>query len=147
MIKAYIDGACRGNPGVGGWGALIIASDGSTYALKGADRATTNNRMEIKACIEALKFIKEKFPDEEVSLTTDSKYLKDAANVWIKTWYKNGWRTSSNTAVKNKDLWLEYIKVRSGLSIQWTWVKGHSGHEGNEKADWLANQAIDSLKE
>jgi ribonuclease HI len=142
MIEAYIDGACKGNPGMGGWGAYIVAPDGKTYALKGAEPGTTNNRMEIMAALEALKFIQEKFPDQAISLTTDSKYLKDAATVWIKTWYKNGWRTANGTGVKNKDLWLEFIKLRSGKTIQWTWVRGHNGHSGNEMADRLANVSM-----
>lgn len=147
MIQAYIDGACKGNPGVGGWGVYLIDDSSKTYALKGYEKETTNNRMEIMACLEALKYLNEKHPGVTVQFITDSKYLKDAASVWIKTWYKNGWRTSNGMGVKNKDLWLQFLKLKGTRTINWSWVRGHSGVEGNEMADKLANQAIDSLKE
>lgn len=145
MLQAYIDGACKGNPGPGGWGVYIITEEGKTLAFKGYEPETTNNRMEIMACLEALKYLNTKYPEVTVQFITDSKYLKDAASVWIKTWYKNGWRTSSGTAVKNRDLWLEFLKLKSYRTIEWSWVRGHTGNPGNEMADKLANQAIDSL--
>ncbi len=144
-MKVFIDGACRGNPGPGGWGVYIVDDDKKTYALKGFEKDTTNNRMEIWAALEALKYLNEKCPNETVMFITDSKYLKDAASVWIKTWYKNGWRTASRTAVKNRDLWLEFLKLKASRTIEWSWVRGHTGVAGNEMADKLANQAIDSL--
>lgn len=147
MIQAYIDGACKGNPGPGGWGVYIIDDEGKKLAFKGGELNTTNNRMEIVACLEALKYFNDKYPEITIQIITDSKYLKDAASVWIKTWYKNGWRTASGTAVKNKDLWLEYLKLKGYRTIEWSWVRGHSGVLGNEMADKLANQGIDSLKE
>jgi ribonuclease HI len=147
MIQAYIDGACKGNPGVGGWGVYLIDNSGKKYAFKGTEPETTNNRMEIMACLEALKYLNEKHPEVDVQFVTDSKYLKDAASVWIKTWYKNGWRTSNGMGVKNKDLWLQFLKLKGSRTISWSWVRGHSGVEGNEMADKLANQAIDSLRD
>lgn len=132
-MDVYIDGACKGNPGPGGW---AFYSDEDTY-FSGFVEDTTNNRMEITAALEALKTFKE----GHIHFITDSKYLKDAATVWIKTWYKNGWRTVARKPVKNKDLWLEYVKLARGRSISWTWVRGHAGTKGNERADQLASNA------
>ena len=133
-MDVYIDGACKSNPGPGGWAVYL---DKDVY-FSGREDNTTNNRMEIRAALEALKFFKE---EDTFHFYTDSKYLRDAASVWIKTWYKNGWRTSARKAVKNKDLWLEYLKLSRGKNITWTWLRGHSGHEGNEAADTLASDA------
>lgn len=143
MITVYVDGACKGNPGPGGWGAYVKDEKGKAYALKGHESNTTNNRMEIMAAVEALKFCNEKFPSIPIKIYTDSKYLCDGISYWIRAWAINGWRTTQGRAVRNKDLWKELSAARYGKIIEWAWVKSHSGNEGNEIADKLANQAID----
>jgi len=133
MIKIFTDGACSGNPGPGGWGVLII--DGATrIEMHGGESETTNNRMEMRAAIEALKAT----GDAPVVLHTDSQYVKNGINTWIHGWKRNGWKTASKKPVKNKDLWQELDALTIGRDIDWRWVKGHSGHPGNERADELA---------
>ena len=139
-ITIYTDGACKGNPGEGGWGAFIEYNN-EKVKLYGYEELTTNNRMEIIAAIEALKSIKVK---SDIIIYTDSKYLMNGINMWIHSWKKNNWRTSSNKAVKNVDLWKIIDELNSNHSIEWSWVKGHSGNPGNEMADELANFAINS---
>ena len=140
-VNIYTDGACRGNPGDGGWG-VIIEYGGVSKKLFGGQRNTTNNQMELKAAIEGLKALKETC---NVTLTTDSKYVMDGITSWIDNWKKNSWKNSSKKDVKNKDLWIELDKYRTKHNVEWQWVKGHSGHEKNEIADELANKGIDNL--
>ena len=137
-IQMFTDGACKGNPGIGGWGVLIKGS-GASKELKGFESDTTNNRMELIAVIEGLKFVDK---DAHVELVTDSKYVKNGINEWIVNWKRNGWKTAAKKPVKNKDLWQVLDELVQKRAIAWKWVKGHSGHPGNEKADQLANDAI-----
>lgn len=138
MITVYTDGSCSGNPGPGGWGVFIMENppDGERE-LFGGDRETTNNRMEMQAVIEALKATP---PSQALTLYTDSQYVKNGVTQWIHSWKKNGWKTASKKPVKNKDLWMEMDQLREGREIDWRWVKGHAGDEGNERADELARQ-------
>ena len=140
-VKIYTDGACRGNPGLGGWGALIVF-EGKEKELFGGQEDTTNNQMELKAAIESLKALKEPCI---VELTTDSKYVMQGITQWIENWKKNNWKTATKKDVKNKDLWIELYDLKSDHQIDWKWVKGHSGHRENEIADDLANKGIDNL--
>ena len=141
MIKIYTDGACKGNPGVGGWGALILQDD-KNIELFGGENETTNNRMELMAVIMALK---EMSPSEELIIYTDSTYVQKGISEWIKNWKLNNWRSSSKKPVKNKDLWMQLDEASYSRKINWEWVKGHSGNEGNEKADELANKGVISM--
>ena len=140
MIKIYIDGACSGNPGIGGWGAVILENDNDPIFLKGGENGTTNNRMELTASIKALQYFKN---SEELTLVTDSKYVKDGIQSWIANWKKNGWKTASKKPVKNKELWLELDSEIGRHNINWKWVKGHAGDTYNEKADFLARRYIE----
>ena len=140
-VNIYTDGACRGNPGNGGWGVLIEYQDVSKEYF-GGEKNTTNNKMELKAAIEGLSVLKERC---DVNITTDSKYVMDGITSWIKNWKNNNWKNSSKKVVKNKDLWIELDELISQHNVKWSWVKGHSGHQKNEIADALANKGIDSL--
>ena len=134
MITIFTDGACSGNPGPGGWGARLETADGVTE-LKGGEAATTNNRMELMAAIEALASL----PDgSDISLTTDSVYVKDGITSWITNWKTRGWKTAAKKPVKNVDLWQALDTQSARHKIEWKWVKGHAGHAGNERADELA---------
>ncbi len=137
-IDIYTDGACSGNPGKGGWG-VYLKIDNEEIQLSGAKDNTTNNRMELTAVIEALKYLKCK---SNINLFTDSKYVMQGIEEWIHNWKKNDWKTSKKEPVKNKELWIELDKLVSLHNIQWKWVKGHSGDYGNERADYLATTAI-----
>ena len=143
MIKIYTDGACKGNPGVGGWGAIIM-QDEKNIELFGGENETTNNRMELMAVIMALKEISSNL---ELTIYTDSTYVQKGISEWIKNWKVNNWRSSSKKPVKNKDLWIELDEAVGSRKINWEWVKGHAGNEGNEKADELANQGVISMLE
>jgi ribonuclease HI len=138
MINIYTDGACKGNPGPGGWGALILQGD-TKNEIYGGEANTTNNRMEIMAVIRALKTIN---AENEITVFTDSTYVQKGINEWIAKWKINGWRTSNKKEVKNKDLWVQLDNLTSQLKINWIWVKGHSGHPGNDRADYLANKGV-----
>ena len=141
-VEIFTDGACKGNPGPGGWGAIL--RHGSTEKeIYGASKNTTNNIMELTAVIESLKNLKKPC---ELIITTDSKYVKNGITEWIHNWKKNGWRTAAKKEVKNKELWIELDSLIQIHSITWDWVKGHSGHPENERADLLANVAIEKLK-
>ena len=138
IISIYTDGACSGNPGPGGWGAYIDNA-GVITELSGGEENTPNNRMELKAVIEALNSFASK---TSLSLFTDSKYVMDGSSKWIENWKKNGWKTAQKKAVKNQDLWIELDKLVHFHQIHWVWVKGHDGNLGNERADYLATSAI-----
>ncbi len=137
--KIYTDGACSGNPGPGGWGAVIIDQDDKQKNISGSEKNTTNNRMELLAAIMSLKKIK---TDSEVIIFTDSTYVKNGITEWMKNWKKNGWKNSSKKPVKNKDLWEKLDKLCEANSVSWKWVKGHSTNEFNNLADELATKAI-----
>lgn len=141
-VKIYTDGGCRGNPGIGGWGALLKMG-GHKKTIKGNEKDTTNNRMELTAAIKALQGLKKPC---HVILTTDSKYVQDGITKWLENWKKNNWKTAAKKPVKNQDLWQQLDKAVQRHSIEWAWVKGHAGHAENELVDDLANQAMDELK-
>lgn len=140
-IEIYTDGACRGNPGPGGWAALLRFRDHEKL-VQGAEASTTNNRMELLAAIEGLAALKR---PSKVRLTTDSEYLRRGINDWIANWKRNGWRTAAKKPVKNKDLWQRLDALNEQHSVSWHWVKGHSGHPENEAVDQAANAAIDAM--
>lgn len=140
-IDIYTDGACRGNPGPGGWGALLL-SGGRERELSGADAATTNNRMEMLAVIQALRALKGRV---RARVFTDSQYVRLGITEWVKGWKARGWRTAAAKPVKNQDLWAQLDELAAAHDIEWHWVKGHSGVPGNERCDQLANAAIDAL--
>ena len=137
--KIYTDGACAGNPGPGGWGAVILDQDDKQKNISGSEKNTTNNRMELLAAIMSLKKIK---TNSEVVIFTDSTYVKNGITEWMKNWKKNGWKNSSKKPVKNKDLWEKLDKLCEANSVSWKWVKGHSTNEFNNLADELATKAI-----
>jgi ribonuclease HI len=139
-VEVHTDGACKGNPGPGGWGALL-RSGGREKELSGGELLTTNNRMELTAVIEALSALKRPC---EVDLYLDSQYVKMGITQWISGWKAKGWRTSAKQPVKNVDLWqrLDALLASAGHHVRWHWVKGHAGHEGNERADALANRGV-----
>lgn len=142
VIEIYTDGACKGNPGVGGWGALL-SSGNKTRELFGGEVHTTNNRMELTAVIRALEALKRRC---RVRLHTDSKYVQQGISEWIHAWKKRGWKTADKKPVKNEDLWRELDVLAVQHDIEWLWVKGHNGHDGNERADELANMGAASVK-
>ncbi|MCZ6773033.1 MAG: ribonuclease HI [Proteobacteria bacterium] len=141
IVEIYTDGACRGNPGVGGWGALLRFGD-VERAIKGAERETTNNRMELTAAIEALAALNREI---RVNLYTDSKYVKNGITQWLPQWRSRNWKTASKKPVKNVDLWQRLEQLAAEHDVHWSWVRGHAGDPGNEAADRLANEAIDDL--
>ena len=140
-VDIYTDGACSGNPGPGGWGVLIKI-DNENIELSGGDRETTNNRMELMAAIKALEEIDK---DYEITLYTDSNYVKEGITSWISNWKKNNWKTASKKDVKNKELWMRLDEAIKDKNISWVWVKGHAGNAGNEQADYLARSALEKL--
>ncbi|MEC7381064.1 MAG: ribonuclease HI [Pseudomonadota bacterium] len=141
IVEIYTDGACSGNPGPGGWG-VFIKHKNNNVELSGGERETTNNRMELMAAIKALEYFDNK---NEIILYTDSNYVKDGITKWISNWKKNNWKTSNKKPVKNKDLWIRLDEAISKKNINWQWVKGHAGNEGNEQADYLARSALEKL--
>ncbi len=142
-VEIFTDGACRGNPGPGGWGALLRAGD-TEKELWGGERETTNNRMELTAAIKGLEALKR---PSKVSLTTDSQYVRKGITEWIENWKRKDWQTAAKKPVKNKDLWQQLDELSTRHDISWHWVKGHSGHVENERVDALANRGIDELDE
>ena len=140
-IQIFTDGACRGNPGPGGWG-VILRSGSHEKELFGGEQSTTNNRMELRAAIEGLAALKR---PSRVTVTTDSQYVRQGITQWIEGWKRNRWRTSAKKPVKNQDLWQLLDELTSRHEVTWEWVKGHSGHPDNELADALANRGIDDL--
>jgi len=141
MVEIYTDGACRGNPGPGGWGALLRYQD-SEKELSGAAEHTTNNQMELMAAIEALNAL---LRPSKVELYTDSEYVKQGITTWIHTWKKKQWKNAAGQPVKNQDLWQQLDQATLRHEVQWYWVKGHSNHPDNDRADALARDAIDRL--
>lgn len=142
IVQIWTDGACSGNPGPGGWGAVLRYGD-AEKELSGAEAATTNNRMELMAAIEALNALKK---PANVKLHTDSKYVMDGVTKWIHGWKKKGWKTADNKPVKNEDLWRALEAAANWHNVEWQWVKGHAGDEMNERADELARAAIATLR-
>ena len=140
-IEIYTDGACSGNPGLGGWGAIILIHKNEPIYINGGSLNTTNNQMELKAAIEALKYLSK---SNSINLFTDSKYVKDGIESWITNWKKNGWKTSTKKIVKNKELWMQLDNLINKHNVTWKWIKGHAGFEFNEKADELARKYIES---
>jgi len=137
-VVIYTDGACSGNPGPGGWGALLISGN-KRKELKGGEAETTNNRMELLAAIRALEALNQRC---RVDLHTDSNYLREGITEWINKWKRNGWKTANRKPVKNDDLWQRLDELRAGQDVHWHWVKGHAGDEGNERADQLAREGM-----
>ncbi|MFZ6758451.1 ribonuclease HI [Undibacterium sp. Ji50W] len=140
-IDIYTDGACKGNPGVGGWGALLVAGD-KKKELFGGEKDTTNNRMELMAVIQALGALKRPC---QITLHTDSQYVLKGITEWITGWKAKGWKTASKAPVKNVDLWQQLDEARNIHEIDWRWVRGHTGHPGNERADQLANRGVETV--
>jgi len=140
-VEIYTDGACKGNPGTGGWGALMVAGE-HIKEMFGGEKNTTNNRMELKAVIEALSALKRPCT---VIVHTDSQYVQKGISEWIHGWKARGWKTAAKEPVKNVDLWQALDAARATHTIEWRWVKGHAGHEGNERADALANMGVASV--
>ncbi len=141
LVEIWTDGACRGNPGPGGWGVLMRARD-KERMLSGAEPATTNNRMELLAAIQALEALRR---PSRVRLVTDSQYVKNGISDWIRTWKRKGWKTADGKPVKNVDLWQRLDEAAARHRVEWHWVRGHSGHPENELVDGLATGAIDAL--
>ncbi|MFZ2448023.1 MAG: ribonuclease HI [Syntrophobacteraceae bacterium] len=141
-VEIFTDGACQGNPGPGGWGAIIRASGCKECEISGGAKLTTNNKMELTAAIEALKYLQQ--PSKGV-LTTDSEYVQKGITVWILNWKRNGWKTATKKPVLNADLWRELDALNQQHEIDWRWVRGHNGHAENERCDQLANMAIEAL--
>mgnify|MGYP001312793582 CR=1 FL=1 len=142
MITIYTDGACSGNPGIGGWGIVILELKKEPIFLNGGNDNTTNNQMELTAAIQALKYFEDR---EKITLFTDSQYVKNGIESWINNWKKNGWKTASKKPVKNKELWVKLDLLIAKHNVIWKWVKGHAGNLYNEKADLLARKYIEKL--
>ena len=140
-IEIFTDGACRGNPGPGGWGAILRCGD-REKELYGSERETTNNRMELMAAIAALEALTRPC---DVIVTTDSQYVRKGITEWLSQWKRRGWKTADKKPVKNQDLWMRLEEATHRHTIRWLWIKGHSGHEENERADGLANRAIEEM--
>lgn len=141
QVEAFTDGACRGNPGPGGWG-VVLRFAATQKELAGGERETTNNRMELMAAIRALEALKEPCA---VAVYTDSRYVKNGISEWLPLWQRRGWRTASRKPVKNQDLWMRLAELEARHDVSWHWVKGHAGHPGNERADRLANEGLEQV--
>ena len=142
-VSAFTDGACSGNPGPGGWGVVLRFGD-HEREIMGGESQTTNNRMELTAAIEALRALSESC---QIKLTTDSTYVKDGITQWLTNWKRNGWKTAAKKPVKNQDLWQALEAESARHEVEWCWVKGHSGHPENERADALANQGMQKVRD
>ena len=140
-VTIYTDGACRGNPGPGGWGAILVV-DGHEKEIWGGEAHTTNNRMELTAAIRGLEALKRRC---QVAVYTDSQYVRNGIREWLANWKQRGWKTADKKPVKNRDLWEALDALVGGHDIEWHWVKGHAGHDGNERADRLANRGLEEL--
>lgn len=144
MITIYTDGSSRGNPGPGGWAAIILDEE-RVVEIGGREEHTTNNRMELTGAIKALEFALEEFSPSDIVVNTDSEYVMKGITLWIGNWQKKGWKTATKKPVLNQDLWQELIRVTEGLVIEWKYVAGHSGHELNERCDEIATSFADDL--
>ena len=144
VVEIFTDGACRGNPGPGGWAALLRSSGGKEREISGGESPTTNNRMELTAAIEALNALKKPC---RVELHSDSQYLRDGITKWIHGWRRNGWRTADRKPVKNADLWERLVEAESRHEVKWHWVRGHSGHPENDRVDALACAEADKRRD
>ena len=142
MVDIYADGACKGNPGAGGWGVLL-EHDGKTRELCGGEAQTTNNRMELTAVIRALEALRRPC---RAKVHTDSQYVQRGISAWIHDWKRRGWRTADRKPVKNQDLWRRLDELAQQHDVEWIWVKGHAGHPGNERADELANRGVATVE-
>lgn len=142
-VEIHIDGACRGNPGLGGWGVLLRSATGEKE-IWGGEAKTTNNRMELTAAIRAFEALS---GPSQLVITTDSQYVRKGITEWIHRWKRNGWKTVGSRPVKNRELWRRLDELSAGHEVNWCWVKGHSGHEENERADALANRGIDDMRD
>jgi ribonuclease HI len=144
-MDIYTDGGCSGNPGPGGW-AFVLLGPGIRHEASGSDPQTTNNKMELTAVIRALEYLQSNFPPgSPCAMHTDSQYVKNGITTWIHSWKRNGWRTASKEPVKNRELWERLDFLATGMSLSWNWVKGHAGHEHNERCDELVNLAMRSI--
>ena len=141
-IKVYTDGACKGNPGLGGWG-VYIQINGSEKDLYGGSPETTNNQMEMQAALEALKYLKDQ--NTVIELYTDSNYLRQGITEWIHKWKVNNWRTAAKKPVANRELWIQISELNEKMNVEWHWVKGHAGDPGNERADYIANLGTENV--
>jgi ribonuclease HI len=141
VVRIYADGACKGNPGPGGWG-VVLQADGNERELFGGEALTTNNRMELTAVIRALEALEGSY---QVEVYTDSQYVQKGISEWLPDWKRRGWRTADKKPVKNADLWRELEQLAGVHRVKWHWVRGHAGHAENERADELANRGVDSL--
>lgn len=143
-VEIYTDGSCSPNPGDGGWGAIIYQEKNTPVEISGAEKNTTNNRMEMTAVIRSLEQIP---PEAPVKITTDSQYLSKAfTENWLKKWVRNGWKTSTRKPVKNADLWKRLLELVEGRDCEWSWIEGHNNHPENERCDTLANQARETMQ-
>jgi ribonuclease HI len=145
MIQLYTDGGCVGNPGPGGWAFILVKEDKVLCSGMGAHKATTNNQMELQAVIQGLTRANSQFADEQITVVTDSQYVKNGITQWIHGWKKNGWKTAAKQPVKNQDLWTALDTITQIVGPQWSWVKGHSGNQFNEQCDTLVHEAISTL--
>lgn len=141
-VDVFSDGACKGNPGVGGWGALL-RKGADEREIFGGEKLTTNNRMELRAVIEALASLTER---SQVRIHTDSQYVQKGITEWLPSWKRRSWRTADNKPVKNVDLWQQLEAMAAKHQVEWVWVRGHAGHDGNERADALANRGVGSVQ-
>jgi ribonuclease HI len=143
MIKIYTDGACSGNPGIGGWGVLVLTTNQQKTELYGGEEKTTNNRMEMIAIIKGLEYVIDRnLVNEKIEFYTDSQYVKNGVDDWVSNWISNNWRKSDGEDVKNKDLWEKIVELRDKVKVSFIWVKGHSNNEYNDYADKLAKKFI-----
>ncbi len=145
-LTIYTDGGCSGNPGPGGWAYVVSNDQGIVASSSGGEAQTTNNRMELTAVIESLRFVISAYSPSSVTLCTDSQYVRQGITAWIYSWKKNGWKTAAKKPVKNKELWQALDAEREHLKVEWVWVKGHSGIELNEMCDTLVGAEMDKLK-
>ncbi len=144
-LNIFTDGGCIGNPGIGGWAFAVVEGDEVIYSANGNEKETTNNRMELTAVTKALEYC-QSVKAEHVTINTDSQYVKNGINDWIRNWKRNGWRTASKQPVKNKEYWVRLDELNASMNVEWKWVKGHAGIDHNELCDALVREAMDKLR-